>query len=219
MSEYLAQKHALYAQVGRLSRALGQQTRLEIIEILAQAPRSVETIASLLQTDIRSVSQHLQVLVECGLLTVERKGRFRWYAVRCQEVLQLAVLLRTTAESLLGVPQTDVKDELTLSEGLSLAQQGKLQLIDVRPLEEFQSGHLAGALSMPLASLSETITKLDSETPAAAYCRSPYCFLARQAQEIFAKHGKTLYVLSDGVQDWKASSPELLTVSTDSEES
>lgn len=82
MSEYLAQKHALYAQVGRLSRALGQQTRLEIIEILAQAPRSVETIASLLQTDIRSVSQHLQVLVECGLLTVERKGRFRWYAVR-----------------------------------------------------------------------------------------------------------------------------------------
>ena len=196
MSEYLAQKHALYAQVGRLSRALGQQTRLEIIEILAQAPRSVETIASLLQTDIRSVSQHLQVLVECGLLTVERKGRF-----------------------LLGAPQTDVKDELTLSEGLSLAQQGKLQLIDVRPLEEFQSGHLAGALSMPLASLSETITKLDSETPAAAYCRSPYCFLARQAQEIFAKHGKTLYVLSDGVQDWKASSPELLTVSTDSEES
>lgn len=204
MSEYLAQKHALYAQVGRLSRALGQQTRLEIIEILAQAPRSVETIASLLQTDIRSVSQHLQVLVECGLLTVERKGRFRWYAVRCQEV---------------GAPQTDVKDELSLSEGLSLAQQGKLQLIDVRPLEEFQSGHLAGALSMPLASLSETITKLDSETPAAAYCRSPYCFLARQAQEIFAKHGKRLYVLSDGVQDWKASSPELLTVSTDSEES
>ena len=148
MSEYLAQKHALYAQVGRLSRALGQQTRLEIIEILAQAPRSVETIASLLQTDIRSVSQHLQVLVECGLLTVERKGRFRWYAVRCQEVLQLAVLLRTTAETLLGAPQTDVKDELSLSEGLSLAQQGKLQLIDVRPLEEFQSGHLAGALSM-----------------------------------------------------------------------
>lgn len=165
------------------------------------------------------MSQHLQVLVECGLLTVERKGRFRWYAVRCQEVLQLAVLLRTTTETLLGAPQTDVKDELSLSEGLSLAQQGKLQLIDVRPLEEFQSGHLAGALSMPLASLSETITKLDSETPAAAYCRSPYCFLARQAQEIFAKHGKTLYVLSDGVQDWKASSPELLTVSTDSEES
>lgn len=170
MSEYLAQKHTLYTQVGRLSRALGQQTRLEIIEILAQAPRSVETIASLLLTDIRSVSQHLQVLVECGLLTVERKGRFRWYAVRCQEVLQLAVLLRTTAETLLGAPpQTDVKDELSLSEGLSLAQQGKLQLIDVRPLEEFQSGHLAGALSMPLASLSETITKLDSETPAAAY--------------------------------------------------
>ena len=112
MFEYLAQKHALYAQVGRLSRALGQQTRLEIIEILAQAPRSVETIASLLQTDIRSVSQHLQVLVECGLLTVERKGRFRWYAVRCQEVLQLAVLLRTTAETLLGAPQTYVKDEL-----------------------------------------------------------------------------------------------------------
>ena len=159
MSEYLAQKHALYAQVGRLSRALGQQTRLEIIEILAQAPRSVETIASLLQTDIRSVSQHLQVLVECGLLTVERKGRFRWYAVRCQEVLQLAVLLRTTAETLLGAPQTDVKDELSLSEGLSLAQQGKLQLIDVRPLEEFQSGHLAGALSMPLASLSERLRK------------------------------------------------------------
>lgn len=176
MSEYLAQKHALYAQVGRLSRALGQQTRLEIIEILAQAPRSVETIASLLQTDIRSVSQHLQVLVECGLLTVERRGRFRWYAVRCQEVLQLAVLLRTTAETLLGAPQTDVKDELSLSEGLSLAQQGKLQLIDVRPLEEFQSGHLAGALSMPLASLSETITKLDSKLPLPPTAAVPTAF-------------------------------------------
>ena len=211
MSEYLAQKHALYAQVGRLSRALGQQTRLEIIEILAQAPRSVETIASLLQTDIRSVSQHLQVLVECGLLTVERKGRFRWYAVRCQEVLQLAVLLRTTAETLLGAPQTDVKDELSLSEGLSLAQQGKLQLIDVRPLEEFQSGHLAGALSMPLASLSETISKLDSETPAAAYCRSSYCFLAKEAQSLFAEHGIRLLVIRAGVQDWLANSPEVFT--------
>ena len=219
MSEYLAQKHTLYAQVGRVSRALGQKTRLEIIEILALAERRVETIASLLQSDIKSVRQHLQVLVETGLLTVERKGRFRWYAVRCQEVLQLAVLLRSTAEMLLGDTQRNVKDELSLSEGLSLARQGRLQLIDVRPFEEFQSGHLAGALSLPLASLSETITKLDSETPAAAYCRSPYCFLARQAQEIFAKHGKTLYVLSDGVQDWKASSPELLTVSTDSEES
>lgn len=217
MSEYLAQKHLLYAQVGRLGRALSQQTRLEIIELLAQAPRSVESVATLLQTDVKSVSQHLRVLVDNGLLTVERRGRFRWYAVRCSEVVQLAVLLRRTAQKLVGAQAPSGENVLTLTEALTMAQEGRLQLIDVRPAEEFKSAHLAGALSMPLSSLDANLAALDPQKPAAAYCRSPYCFLARQAQEIFASHGRTLYVIEHGVEDWKAGRPELLTSSNESD--
>ncbi len=210
MNDNLAHKHALYSEVGRLSRALGQQTRLEIIEILAQAPRNVEALADILRTDIKSISQHLKVLEQSRLVTVERRGRFRWYAVAGREVLQLAVMLRKTAQKIAQsrLPAANARS-LELETALKLSRLGKLQLLDVRPEEEFAAGHLPNALNIPLEHIESELKLLKSGIPTAAYCRSPFCFLARQAAEILARHGIELMVIDSGVLDWKACEPEL----------
>lgn len=212
MKEHIQLKHALYDQVGKIGRALGQQTRLEIVEILAQAPRHVETIAGILKTDMRSVSQHLKILVESGLLNVERRGRFRWYSIAHPKVLELAVLLRQTAQTLTGnsLPPP-AGTPLDVESALEMARAGKLTLIDVRPSEEYEAGHLPYSINIPIERIPDLLPTLDKTIPAAAYCRSSYCFLAKEAQCLFAEHGIRLLVIRAGVQDWLANSPEVFT--------
>lgn len=205
-------KHALYESVAKVSKALGQQTRLEIIEILAQAPRNVEAVARILKLEIKSVSQHLKVLEENGLVSARREGRYRWYSVSCREVVELAVHLRRTAQKLYDIESpAQTGDRLTLRDALTLSQSGELLLIDVRPKVEFDAGHLPNAMSLPLEELEKTIGTLPWEKPAAAYCRSNYCFLVKQAQAIFADHGRRLLLVEDGVEDWLADAPYVLT--------
>lgn len=205
-------KHALYESVAKVSKALGQQTRLEIIEILAQAPRNVEAVARILKLEIKSVSQHLKVLEENGLVKARRDGRFRWYSVSCREVVELAVLLRRTAQKLYQIESpAQTGESLSLRDALRLSDSGELQLIDVRPKEEYEAGHLPNAKSLPLEDLEKTIGALPWDLPAAAYCRSHYCFLVKQAQEIFSEHGRRLLLVEDGVEDWLADAPHVLT--------
>ncbi len=211
-------KHALYHQVGKIGRALGQETRLEIIEILAQAPRTVEAIAQALHADVKSVSAHLKVLHDCALVDVSRQGRCRRYAVSCPEVLELAVLLRKTAQKtqrraleMLGhdFPQPASETEaIHLDDALELAQRRQLLLIDVRPAEEYEAGHIEHAVNIPLKNLEAYLESQPPQMPAAAYCRSPYCFLAREAQRIFAAHGRCLLIVEDGMLDWKATNSQ-----------
>ena len=207
-------KHALYHQVGKIGRALGQETRLEIVEILAQSPRTVEAIAEALHADIKSISAHLKVLHECDLVNVSRQGRCRRYAIACREVLELAVLLRKTAQKtqqrsleLFGqeLPKPNrSSDAIGLDEALDMVQRDQMILIDVRPPEEYEAGHIEHAVNIPLKNLEDYLQSQPPLVSAAAYCRSPYCFLAREAQRIFAAHGRRLLVVEDGMLDWKA---------------
>ncbi len=220
-------KHRLYSRVGRLAKALGQETRLEIIEILAQCPRTVETLSQILKTDIKSVSAHLKVLHAAGLVRVRRQGRFRQYAVAGREVLLLAVLLRKTAEHLLPAADAGGKaaaaageeargsdgeadrlgpnagaDALDAARAVELAKNNALVLIDVRPPEEFAAAHLPGAVNMPLETLEAHIDEISEHTPCAAYCRGAYCFLAQKAREVFKRRGRNLSIVREGVLEF-----------------
>lgn len=215
---HIDRKHQLYAHVSLLGRALGQQTRLEIIEILAQCPRTVEMLSNILHTDIKSVSAHLKVLLKAGLVTAQRRGRFRRYAVASPRVLELAVLLGQTARETetvavenrrkaiedAGSDRTDSLPDadLDVDTALECARRHELTLLDVRPTEEFAAAHLPHAVSMPLETLEAHIDELPSETPCAAYCRGSYCFLAQKAADVFARHGRKLLIVREGVLDW-----------------
>ena len=202
---HIERKHRLYAQIGLLGRALGQQTRLEIIEILAQCPRTVEMLSAILQTDIKSVSAHLKVLRKAGLVCVEHCGNFRRYSVANARVLELAVLMsRTARETAEAAEETGVSDDaaLDVETALQYAGNGELMLIDVRPAEEFEAAHLPHARSFPLETLEAHLETIPRTTACAAYCRGSCCFLAQKAAEIFKRHGRRLLIVREGVLDW-----------------
>lgn len=145
-------KRALYEQVARVGKACSQPVRLEILEFLAQCPRTVETLTDLLQIDYKNVSAHLKVLLQAGLVSVRRFGRFRQYAISSTEVLHLVVVLQQTARVTEVAaasnaqggeheePQAREDGGVDLESALKLADAGDLVLIDVRPREEFDAG-------------------------------------------------------------------------------
>lgn len=208
-------KRALYEQVARVGKACSQPVRLEILEFLAQCPRTVETLTDLLQIDYKNVSAHLKVLLQAGLVSVRRFGRFRQYAISSTEVLHLVVVLQQTARvtevAAASNAQGGEHEEsqaredggVDLESALKLADAGDLVLIDVRPREEFDAGHLPNAKSMPLECIERMLPDLPADKLCAAYCRGSYCFLAQRAARVFAEHGRELLVIREGVMDWR----------------
>lgn len=207
---YIDTKHQLYQQVSTVGRALGHETRLELIEMIAQSPQTVEKLANILSTDIKSVSAHLKVLTRAGLVTSTREGRFQRYRLTNTKVVALAVLLRETAErtlkplSELREEKTACPDRLNLQEAVTLAQQGKLTLIDLREPEDFRAGHIPYALNVPMTEIETKVPLLPPNVPIAAYCRGPYCFLALQAKTRLADLGRNLFIISEGVMEWES---------------
>lgn len=203
-------KHRLYEQVGIVAKALGHETRLELVELLAQAPRTVERLAEMLRVDVRSASAHLKVLARAGLVRSEREGRFQRYRLTSPKVAQLAVTLRETAELALRplhdlVAETgDRHDEMDLAQATALAEAGRIRLVDVRDPEEFAAGHLPHAVNLPLERLETDPPEIPEGAVLVAYCRGPYCFKAKRAAEILARRGVQLRILSAGVMEWQS---------------
>lgn len=188
-----------------VGKALGHETRLELIELISQCPSTVEALANSLSVDIRSVSVHLRILVEAGFLKSVKEGRFRRYSVTSPRVVQLAVMLRQTAEELCAgrfESSSGLDEGLSIDEAAELAARGRLFLIDVRRPEEFAAGHVPGAVNMPLSEIDSRIDEIPDEAVLAAYCRGPYCFEAMKAKEKLKKHGKELNVIRAGVMEW-----------------
>ncbi len=210
-------KHALYKQVSLIGKALGHETRLEIIEILSQCPQTVEKISDLLSTDIKSVSAHLKVLSRAGLVSAQREGRFMRYSILDSDITHLAVLLRETAQRTIK-PLTELmhsappaQTPMPIEEAVNGARDGRVLLIDVRPSEEFAAGHLPHAVNMPLGELGLNIYNLPNDIELAAYCRGSFCFKAREAAKIFAQHGRCLHVIPTGVMEWVSQGKKLDT--------
>lgn len=205
-------KQDLFSQFARVGKALGNGNRLELLEFLAQGERSVEALAKVSGLSIANTSQHLQQLRQAGLVTIRKEGQHVYYSVSGDDVIQLMGCLRRVADTHVAEVERLVNTYLTVKDNLeplpadellSRARDGLVTVIDVRPPEEFQAGHLPGAVNIPLSQLEQRLADLPKNTEVVAYCRGPYCVLAYEAVSRLRDQGYKARRLQDGYPEWK----------------
>ena len=183
-------KHDLLAQFARVGKALGNGNRLELIEYIAQAERSVDELAKLSGLTVANTSQHLQQLRQAGLVLCRKGGLNVFYRLSGDDVITLLDALRGVAERHLADVEKlvstylSVKDDLEplpREELLDRARDGLVTVLDVRPAEEYAAGHIAGAVNVPLSELEQYLKNINPKQEVVAYCRGPHCLLAFDA--------------------------------------
>ncbi|MDX2120924.1 MAG: ArsR family transcriptional regulator [Gemmatimonadota bacterium] len=206
-------KDATYHQIAEVGRAVTSPRRLELLELLAQGPRTVEALALEAGQSVANASQHLQVLRAARLVEVEREGVRMRYRLADARVTEFCLALRRLAEARaeeLGALMRDYLADRGLLEAvdqeelLGRVARGEVLVIDVRPVEEYQAGHIPGARSVPLAELQGRLAELPKRSPIVAYCRGPYCVLAIEAVSRLRALGFRAGRLEAGVPDWSA---------------
>jgi len=213
-------KDTLYQQLARLGKAFSAPKRVAMLEALAQGPRTVERVADATGQTIANASQHLQVLRQARLVESEKHGLYVTYRLASEAVGALLVHLREVGEAQLAELQRARKDILSDApnveaidrrELLARVRSGDAILIDVRPHEEYVSGHLPGALSIPVEELTARLKELNKEQEVVAYCRGPYCMLSADAVRALSRRGFRARRLEDGVLEWRAAGLKVVT--------
>jgi rhodanese-related sulfurtransferase/DNA-binding MarR family transcriptional regulator len=207
-------KNRLYTEFARIGKAIASPHRLEILEILAQGERTVESIAAETGLSVANTSRHLQQLRQAQLVLARRDGLFVHYRLSGPEVVGLVLALRLAAEQHLAEIDRVVRDFFGERDGFEpvtpdeLARRmtnGEVMVLDVRPEHEYAAGHIAGARSMPVAELSERLTELPREKEYVAYCRGPYCVYADEAVAVLRGNGLKAQRLTEGYPEWSLS--------------
>lgn len=206
-------KSYLYEHVARIGKAISSPKRLELIELLAQGEKTVETLAEQARIDMRLASAHLRALREARLVETRREGKFIHYRLSGPDVAQLWVNVREVAEEHL-VELRVALDQMAASPGalssesreslLAKARSGDVVVIDVRPEAEYVAGHLPFARSLPLAELEKRLADLPAGKEIVAYCRGPFCLMSDEAVTLLRQHGYTAHKITDGVSEWRA---------------
>lgn len=206
-------KDAIFEQFARVAGAFSSPKRVEIIDLLAQGERTVESIANVTSMTMGNTSRHLQILRGAGLVTTRRNGSHVVYRVADPSVVDGYRVIRSLAESHIGEVRmlaeaffspVDGAHPVGMAELAARAESGEVVVIDVRPRLEFDAGHVPGALSIPLDELSERICELQPDAQIVAYCRGPYCVLAEQAVTQLRDAGFNAQRLAAGPPDWRA---------------
>jgi ArsR family transcriptional regulator len=206
-------KRALFAQFAAVAKAIAHEHRLELLELVAQGPHSVEVLAERCGLSIANASQHLQHLRRAGLVVTRRDGKFVLYALSDEAVLDAIAAVHKVAERNVAevgrlvrayFHERDALEPVARSELLQRMKKGLVTLIDVRPEDEFALGHLPDARNIPLAELRRHLRKLDRASEIIAYCRGPYCVLSFEAVAQLRKLGFKARRLQDGLPEWKA---------------
>jgi rhodanese-related sulfurtransferase/DNA-binding transcriptional ArsR family regulator len=216
-------KAALYAVVTQVAQAAANPHRLELLDLLVQAPRSVEQLAQASAMSVANASQHLQRLKRAGLVHSERRGTTMRYRVADPTVGRLWVELRTVAEKQLAemdraldayrvrrgdfprLSPTELRQEL---------DRNNVLLLDARPRLEYDAGHLPTAISIPIDELPDRLDELPTDKLIVAYCRGPLCVYADQALELIAASGRQGARLEEGVAEWQLAGYTLETASS-----
>ena len=211
-------KSALYAVVAQVAQAAANPHRLELLDLLVQAPRSVEQLAEASAMSVANASQHLQRLKRAGLVRSERRGTTIRYRMAAPAVARLWVELRTVAEQQLAemdraldAYRTDRRDFARLSPA-ELRQQldlGDVVLLDARPRLEYDAGHLPTAISIPIDELPNRVDELPTDKLIVTYCRGPLCVYADQALELIVASGRQGARLEEGVAEWQIAGYDL----------
>lgn len=206
-------KDSVYAQLARIGKALAAPKRIELLDLLAQGPRTVEALAVEATLSVANASQHLRHLHAARLVSSEKRGLYVEYRLADAAVGRFVVALRTLATSQLAEVDAivraffDAKGALESVDAETLAgrvRRGEVTVLDVRPAEEFRAGHIPGALSVPVPELKTALKSLPADRPVVAYCRGPYCVMAAEAVAILRKKGFEAHRLELGVGDWRA---------------
>lgn len=207
---------AVRAALAEVAKALGHEHRVELIEQLAQGPRSVEALAERVGLTVANASQHLQHLRRAGLVDTQRDGKRVVYRLADEaetDVVSLLGALRHVAEHSVASMERIVaayfraRDQLepvAATELVSRLRDGSVVLLDVRPEDEYGLGHLPGALNIPLRQLEQRLSELPREHDIVAYCRGPYCVLSFEAVAALRAHGFNVRRFEDGFPEWKA---------------
>lgn len=205
-------KEGLLTEFAAVGKALGNAARLELLDLLAQGPRSVEELSRAAELGLSTCSSHLQRLLAAGLVTTRRDGTRIWYSLAGADVAGLVASLRSVAQR--HRPRTELArreyvgpddiDHVDLTDLVDRAGAGDIVLLDVRPEVEYAAGHLPGAVHIPLDQLRERLDELPVDREVVAYCRGAYCALAHDAVRLLIAHGRRARRATDGVLEWRA---------------
>lgn len=204
-------KDAIYGQLASLTKALSSPKRLEIIDLLCQGEKTVEAISENAGLGIKNASAQLKELKSARLVGARRQGKYVFYRIADPAISNFWTRLRTFGHSQLNEIQAIAREAFNAPEALeemsrktllAKARRGDLILLDVRPIDEYEQGHLPYAISVPISQLPKHLKTLPRKSEVVAYCRGPYCFFAKEAVETLRKKGFNAYNLKDSVVDW-----------------
>jgi rhodanese-related sulfurtransferase/DNA-binding transcriptional ArsR family regulator len=204
-----AAKNELHDAFSQVGKALANGHRIELLDLLAQGERSVEVLASRADISVALASAHLQALRRAGLVASRRDGNRILYRLADDDVYALLASVRTVASRLgeadraaqrfLGAPQ----EAVSRAQLMTRVRAGEAVVVDLRPADEFEAGHIAGALSIPLPELEARLADLPADVEIVAYCRGPYCAMSPQAVALLERAGRRARRLEDGYPEWR----------------
>src|SRR5918999_2431171 len=205
-----AEKDALFDAIAVMGKAFASPRRLELVDLLAQAPRTVDELARASGQSTANASQHLQALHAAGIVTRSREGTSVRYALAGDQVLSLWLALREVSVVRLAEVERaareylgDDVDAIGRDELIARMRTGEVVLIDVRPSEEFEAGHIEGARSVPLEELEDRLAELPPDREVVAYCRGPLCAFAHEAVRRVRAAGREARRLDEGWPEWR----------------
>lgn len=209
-----AAKTELFEQYARVGKALSAPKRLELLDLLAQGERAVDALARAAGVGVSTVSMHLQTLRQAGLVRTRKDGTSVHYRLAGDDVAGLYADLRDVAlvhladadrarVAYLGGDDTGEAEDVPRAELLRRARSGEVVVLDVRPRHEYVSGHIPGAVSVPVEELERRLVELSADVEVVAYCRGAYCVLAYDAVRLLTRHGRSARRLREGMLEWR----------------
>jgi len=215
-------KTAIYELIAQVGKAAANPVRLEILDALAQAPRTVEALANQIDQSVANTSHHLQVLRGARLVDTKKAGQYVTYRLTDALVGEFVLRLRALAQARLAEIDRVRRDFLERRGALDAVSQhdlirkvkaGEVTVVDVRPVEEFDAGHIPGAISIPLTDLKKRLRDLPRSRDIVAYCRGPYCVMAMDAVAVLRAKGYRAHAIAHGVPEWRADGGRVETAS------
>jgi rhodanese-related sulfurtransferase/predicted transcriptional regulator len=205
-----AQKDALFEAIALMGKAFASSRRLELLELLAQAPRTVDELARASGQSSANTSQHLQALHAAGMVTRAREGTSVRYALAGDEALRLWLALRDASIAQLAEVERAARDYLGedvdaigRDQLIARLRRGEIVLVDVRPAQEYGAGHIDGARSIPIDELEDRLAELPADREVVAYCRGPFCAYAHDAVRQIQASGRRARRLQEGWPEWR----------------
>lgn len=205
-------KQQLYEQYARLGKVIAHATRIEMLELLAQGERTVESLADATGNGVTNTSAHLQVLRRAHVVETRKAGTHVFYRLAGDEVVHFVAALRDLARARLVEVDALVRDyfeardafePVRMEDLVARARSGEVVVLDVRPSLEYEAGHIPGAVSIPLDELESRMKELPRRAEVVAYCRGPYCVLASEAVEELTRTGRRARRLDGGMPEWR----------------